>query len=151
MTTPQDFDRLSAYLDKQLSPAEKAGLETRLEREPELKAALDDLRMTVRALRSLPAVKPPRNFTISQAQARPPPPPPRREPATQLHHLPGTGPRHRPATTSFPLAPAGDGAGGVCVCGRDRGRFRDESGQPGGSSGRPGDGRRAKERRPHPD
>ncbi len=51
MTTAQDFDRLSAYLDNQLSPAEKAGLEARLEHEPELKAALDDLRRAVRALR----------------------------------------------------------------------------------------------------
>jgi len=84
MTTPQDFDRLSAYLDKQLSPVEKAGLEARLEREPELKAALDDLRMTVRALRSLPAVKPPRNFTISQAQARAMAPPRRVFPALRL-------------------------------------------------------------------
>ena len=84
MTTPQDFDRLSAYLDNQLSPAEKAGLEARLEREPELKAALDDLRMTVRALRSLPAVKPPRNFTISQAQARAIAPPRRVFPSLRL-------------------------------------------------------------------
>jgi anti-sigma factor RsiW len=84
MTTPQDFDRLSAYLDKQLSPVEKAGLEARLEREPELKAALDDFRMTVRALRSLPAVKPPRNFTISQAQARAIAPPRRVFPALRL-------------------------------------------------------------------
>lgn len=84
MTTPQDFDRLSAYLDKQLSPVEKAGLEARLEREPELKAALDDLRMTVRALRSLPTVKPPRNFTISQAQARAMAPPRRVFPALRL-------------------------------------------------------------------
>lgn len=70
MTTPQDFDRLSAYLDNQLSPAEKAGLEARLEHEPELRVALDDLRMAVRALRSLPTVKPPRNFTLSPDRAR---------------------------------------------------------------------------------
>ncbi len=70
MTTSQDFDRLSAYLDNQLSPAEKAGLEARLEHEPELRVALDDLRMAVRALRSLPTVKPPRNFTLSPDRAR---------------------------------------------------------------------------------
>ncbi|MGH2523195.1 MAG: anti-sigma factor family protein [Anaerolineales bacterium] len=69
MMTPQDFERLSAYLDDQLSSAEKAKLEKRLAQEPELKAALADLRMTVRALRSLPSVKPPRNFTLSRAQA----------------------------------------------------------------------------------
>jgi anti-sigma factor RsiW len=70
MIAPHDFDRLSAYLDNQLSPAEKARLEARLEREPELKTALGDLRMTVRALRALPTVKPPRSFTLSPAQAR---------------------------------------------------------------------------------
>ena len=70
MTTPQDFDRLSAYLDNQLSLAEKAKLEARLEREPELKVTLEDLRITVRALRSLPAVNPPRNFTLTPAQAQ---------------------------------------------------------------------------------
>ncbi len=70
MTTPQDYDRLSAYLDNQLSLAEKAKLEARLNREPELKAMLEDLRMTVRALRALPVVKPPRHFTLTLAQAR---------------------------------------------------------------------------------
>ena len=53
MMTPQDFERLSAYLDNQLSTAEKANLEKRLAQEPELKAALADLRMAVRALRAL--------------------------------------------------------------------------------------------------
>lgn len=69
MTTPQDFDRLSAYLDDQLAPADKAGLEQRLAREPKLKATLDELRVNVRLLRSLPALKPPRNFTLTRAQA----------------------------------------------------------------------------------
>jgi hypothetical protein len=68
--TPQDFDRLSAYIDNQLSPADKAKLDARLQREPELKAALTELRRLTRALRSLPTVKPPRNFTLSRAQAQ---------------------------------------------------------------------------------
>lgn len=73
MTTPPDFDRLSAYLDNQLAPADKAALEQRLAREPELKATLDELRANARLLRSLPALKPPRNFTLTRAQvaARP--------------------------------------------------------------------------------
>ncbi len=65
---PKDIDRLSAYIDQQLAPAEKAALEQRLGREPELRAALSELRLTVRALRSLPAVKAPRNFTLTPAQ-----------------------------------------------------------------------------------
>ncbi len=69
MTSPQDLDRLSAYLDNSLSPADRARLEDRLGREPELRAALNDLRVTVRLLRALPTLKPPRNFTLTAAQA----------------------------------------------------------------------------------
>ena len=69
MISSQDFERLSTYLDGQLSPKETAALEARLAREPELKATLDELRQTVRALRSLPAIRPPRNFTLSAQPA----------------------------------------------------------------------------------
>lgn len=68
MISSQDFERLSAYLDNQLSSREKAALEARLAREPELKATLHELRQTVRALRTLPVVRPPRNFTLSARQ-----------------------------------------------------------------------------------
>ena len=64
----QDLDRLSAYIDHQLSPSETAALEQRLGREPELRAALSELRLTVKAVRSLPMVKPPRRFTLTAAQ-----------------------------------------------------------------------------------
>jgi hypothetical protein len=65
----QDFDRLSAYIDHQLSPGEQAALEQRLAQEPELRAALAELRLTVKAVRALPMVKPPRNFMLTPAQA----------------------------------------------------------------------------------
>jgi hypothetical protein len=65
---PQDFDRLSAYIDDELAPQEKAALEARLAREPELRSALQELRLTVRALRSLPRVRPPRSFTLAPGQ-----------------------------------------------------------------------------------
>jgi anti-sigma factor RsiW len=68
MTTPQDYERLSAYLDNQLPPADRAALEARLAREPELQTALRELRLTVRALRSLPAVRPPRSFVLRPEQ-----------------------------------------------------------------------------------
>ncbi len=64
----QDFERLSAYIDNQLPPAEKADLEARLAQDADLQATLNELRRTVRALRSLPAVKPPRNFTLTPEQ-----------------------------------------------------------------------------------
>jgi len=66
---PQDFERLSAYLDNELSAADQAALEARLAKEPELAASLNDLRRTVQALRNLPAVKPPRSFTLTPEQA----------------------------------------------------------------------------------
>jgi hypothetical protein len=56
MISSQDFERLSAYIDNQLSAKEKA--------------ALEELRQTVQALRSLPVVKPPRNFMLSAKQVR---------------------------------------------------------------------------------
>ena len=71
MTSPQDLDRLSAYLDNALSAPEKARLEARLEKDAELQDALAGLRQTAAALRSLPALKPPRNFTLSARQAQP--------------------------------------------------------------------------------
>jgi hypothetical protein len=67
MMTSQDFDRLSAYIDDQLPGSEKAALEARLAAEPELRAALRDLRLTVRALRSLPPMRPPRSLTLTPA------------------------------------------------------------------------------------
>ncbi len=70
MTTTQDFDRLSAYLDDQLPARDRAALEARLAAEPELRSSLNDLRLTVRALRALPHVKAPRNFTLTPAQAK---------------------------------------------------------------------------------
>lgn len=70
MISEQDFERLSAYIDNQLSPAEKSALDARLSREPELQATLLDLRRQVRALRYLPRLKPPRSFTLTQAQAQ---------------------------------------------------------------------------------
>jgi hypothetical protein len=67
MINAQDFDRLSAYIDNQLSALERAEIESRLAREPELQATLSDLQRTVRVLRLLPVVKPPRRFTLTPA------------------------------------------------------------------------------------
>lgn len=67
MTSSQDFDRLSAYIDNQLSPRERTEMEARLAREPELQGTLSDLQRTVRALRLLPMVKPPRRLTLTPA------------------------------------------------------------------------------------
>jgi hypothetical protein len=56
--TPQERQRideqLSAYLDGELDAAERAELEQRLAADPQAKAMLDELRLTVEAVRRLP-------------------------------------------------------------------------------------------------
>jgi len=68
---PDDWDALSAYLDNQLPPAERAALEARLAAEPALRDAMDGLRAVQGALRELPLLTSPRNLTLTPAQARP--------------------------------------------------------------------------------
>lgn len=61
----RDWERLSAYLDGQLSGRERARMASRLQSEPELKSALEDLRRTQIILRSLPKLRAPRNYTLT--------------------------------------------------------------------------------------
>jgi hypothetical protein len=61
----RDLERLSAYLDGELSQKDTTILEARLQIEPELKEALDELSKTSYALSSLPQVRVPRNFTLT--------------------------------------------------------------------------------------
>ncbi|HYO88394.1 MAG TPA: hypothetical protein VER79_07075 [Candidatus Limnocylindrales bacterium] len=69
--SPTDFELLSAYMDGQLAPADKAALETRLPAEPALREALDELRSMAAALRDLPDLRAPRDFRLTPAQVRP--------------------------------------------------------------------------------
>ncbi len=62
-----DRDLLSAFLDQQLSAAERAALQERLAAEPALQRELDELRTTAALLRDLPPVRPPRSFTLDPA------------------------------------------------------------------------------------
>jgi hypothetical protein len=66
-----DLEQLSAYLDRQLSEEERRTLEERLENEPELRRALDELRATVGVLHDLEPVRPPRSFTIAPESVAP--------------------------------------------------------------------------------
>jgi anti-sigma factor RsiW len=66
----RDVELLSAYLDGQLSSSEAARLESRLERERDLRGAMQDLRASRTALRALPRRKAPRNFTLQPHMAR---------------------------------------------------------------------------------
>jgi anti-sigma factor RsiW len=69
LMTPNDVELLTAYLDQQLSPRDKAAFESRLKHDAELRQTLADLRLNRVALRNLPRLKVPRNFTLSRAQA----------------------------------------------------------------------------------
>lgn len=61
----RDWEALSGYLDGQLSDRERTRLETRLERDPELHTALEELRQTRGLLQNLPILRPPRNYTLT--------------------------------------------------------------------------------------
>lgn len=68
--SPQDWQLISAYLDGQLNPKEKTHLEARLQTEGDLQQAYLDMRQTKLLLKSAKNIKAPRNFTITEAQAR---------------------------------------------------------------------------------
>ncbi|HEY69584.1 MAG TPA: hypothetical protein G4O08_03270 [Anaerolineae bacterium] len=63
--TSSDLKLLSAYLDGECTKRQAARLESRLQAEPELRRALEELRATAGLLRSLPAVQPPRSFALT--------------------------------------------------------------------------------------
>lgn len=61
----RDIELLSAYIDGELSEMERAALEARLDREPMLQQELESLTTVVEAVRSLPPLEAPRNFTLT--------------------------------------------------------------------------------------
>lgn len=63
--SPRDWQDLSAYLDHQLNPIQSEKLEYRLNAEPELREALQDLSQIQAILRRQTALRAPRNFTLS--------------------------------------------------------------------------------------
>ena len=64
-----EVEQLSAYLDQQVSPAERATIDAHLQQCTECRAELDSLRQTVAVLHFLPRVAVPHAFTLSEAQA----------------------------------------------------------------------------------
>lgn len=61
----RDLELLSAYLDDELSARDLARLLPRLEREPGLKQALEEMKAVVQQLGSLPKALLPRSFTLT--------------------------------------------------------------------------------------
>jgi hypothetical protein len=86
MTTPsfRDVEQLSAYLDGQLSQAERSRLETRLKQEPALAVRLGDLGNARSILHQTPKRAVPRNFTLDPHMAKIRPPLPRLVPAFSM-------------------------------------------------------------------
>jgi len=67
--TDRDWEVLSSYLDGQVSPKEKARIETRLQEDASFRSALSELETTKRVFRMLPKVHAPRNFTLTPEMA----------------------------------------------------------------------------------
>jgi len=65
--SPKDYETLSAYLDGQLSPRDRAKVESRIQTRPEWRTEFEELRSTRLLLRSLPKHRAPRNFTLTPA------------------------------------------------------------------------------------
>ena len=58
------LERLSAYLDGELSPRDAARLESALRADAELRSALEEVRAVTRLMATLPPKRAPRNFTL---------------------------------------------------------------------------------------
>lgn len=65
--TPADLELLSAYLDDELAPAERAALERRLAADARLRAELEALRGVAARVRALPVLAAPRDFRLDPA------------------------------------------------------------------------------------
>jgi len=63
----RDYEQLSAYLDGELKPEERALLEIRLKSDALLSEALSEMGATRHILRGLPQLRAPRNFTLTPA------------------------------------------------------------------------------------
>ena len=63
--SPRDWEQLSEYLDRQIKPSERSRLEARLQVDPGLRTALEELRRTRAVLRSTPQPRAPRKFTLT--------------------------------------------------------------------------------------
>ncbi len=67
--TRKDWIQLSAYIDGELSKREEDLLKRRIQSDPQLQSALDQLKITKSILQSTPPLKVPRNFTLTPVMA----------------------------------------------------------------------------------
>ena len=76
----RDFEKLSAYLDGELSASASRKMKSRLARDPNLLAALDDLRETKSVLQRIPKRRSLRSFKLTPQMVATRPPMPRAYP-----------------------------------------------------------------------
>lgn len=62
----RDLEQLSAYLDGELGERDAQKIRARLEADPALRGALEELRGTAAVLEDLPQQRPPRSFTLTE-------------------------------------------------------------------------------------
>lgn len=65
----RDLELLSAYLDGELNESESRKVEARLQSDSQLQVALEALEKTRQLVSGLPALRPPRNFTLTPEMA----------------------------------------------------------------------------------
>lgn len=63
--SPKDWQRLSAYLDRELSPRELEQVEQQISARPEMQSALRQMEQNRAMMRSLPRHRVPHNFTLT--------------------------------------------------------------------------------------
>lgn len=84
MTTPlsnKDYMLISAYLDGELTPSQRADVEKHLDSDLQFREALESLKYTKRLLSSLPPVRARRNFTLTADKVKKTAKPQRFQPA----------------------------------------------------------------------
>ena len=65
--TPRDWQAISEYLDGRLDPKTRLNLEKRVQTQPELQTAVEEMRRTRLIIRSQPVRKAPRSFKLTRA------------------------------------------------------------------------------------
>jgi len=70
-TTHRDLERLSAFMDGELSPAEAEKLAARLKTDKQLSGTLEGLRATAAVVGGLPDVRPLKSFALTEEMVRP--------------------------------------------------------------------------------
>jgi anti-sigma factor RsiW/anti-anti-sigma regulatory factor len=106
MPTPFSEELLSAYLDGELTPHERAEVERRLEESPSLREHLDELAEVSRQVRSLPRPEAPSELHVQVSARIHNGTPPRPDPSLRADLSAGSPSRRSPATWRWTVTTA---------------------------------------------